>query len=345
MYALSATEAISPALNRTRDVLFRPFRWGNYLKFCAVAVLTEGIWTNLRSNNNVPAKAGSQGVPFHIDPGMIAGLIALGVLLLVFAVVLLYVVVRLRFALFHCLTHRTRELTPGWHLYRQQATRFFVLSLVVCFGFLAVAAVAFAPFIPGIMKVIHESQAAGRLDVADFLPLILQLVPVILLLCLAGVAVDVVMRDFMLPHMALENATAGEAWTATLERIAAEKGAFLLYAVLRVVLPCAAMIALAIVLIIPAIVLFVVPGIVFGLAHALQLHSSGAAWLIAVLLQVVTGLFMIALGVLMTVCFGGPVSLGIRNYALVFYGGRYALLGNLLSAPPAQTAPASALPA
>jgi hypothetical protein len=26
MYVLSATEAISPALNRTRDFLFRPFR-------------------------------------------------------------------------------------------------------------------------------------------------------------------------------------------------------------------------------------------------------------------------------------------------------------------------------
>jgi hypothetical protein len=348
MYVLSATEAISPALNRTRDMLFRPFRWGNYLKFCAVAVLTEGTWSSLHSGGNGPSKGGggSASMPFHIDPGMITGLIALGVLLLVFGIVLLYVIVRLRFALFHSLAHRTRELAPGWQMYQQQAMRFFTLSLVVAFGFLGVAAVAFAPFVPGILRVIHESQAAGRLDLADFLPLILQLVPVVLLLCLAGVAVDVVMRDFMLPHMALENATAGEAWTAALERMAAEKGSFLLYAILRVALPFAATIALTIVLIIPAIIVFGIPGVLFALVHALQVHSTGAAWLIAVLLEVVIGLFMFALGVMMAICFGGPISVAIRNYALMFYGGRYPLLGNLLTPPPPQTAPeAPPLPA
>lgn len=348
MYVLSSVEAISPALNRTRDLLFRPFRWGNYVKFCAVAVLTEGTWTSLRSHagGGTSPGAGSGSVPFRIDPGMIAGLIALAVLLLVFAVVLLYVIVRLRFTLFHCLVHRTRELAPAWHMYRQQALRFFLLSIVVAAGFLAVAAVALSPFVPGVLRVIRESQAAGRLDVADLLPLVLQLVPVIGLLCLGGMAIDVVMRDLMLPHMALENATAGEAWTAALERMADEKGAFLLYALLRVVLPIVAMIALTIVLIIPAIILFGIPGVLFALVHAVQVHATGAGWLLAVLLEVVIGIFMFALGTMMAICFGGPVSLAIRNYALVFYGGRYALLGNLLTPPPPQTAPqASPLPA
>ncbi|HEY3705126.1 MAG TPA: hypothetical protein VGL22_08695 [Terracidiphilus sp.] len=346
MYVLSATEAISPALNRTRDLLFRPFRWGNYLKFCAVAVLTEGTWSSLRSNSGGGSKGSHGSVPFHVDLGMIAGLATLAVLLLIFAVVLLYVVVRLRFALFNSLVQRTRELTSGWHMYREQAMRFFLLSIVVLIGFLAVAAVALAPFVPGILRLIHQSQTAGRLDIADFLPLILQLVPVLFLLCLAGVAVDVVMRDFMLPHMALENASAGEACAAALESISAEKGAFLLYTALRVILPFATTIALTVVLIVPAIILFGIPGVLFALVHALQVHSTGAAWLIAVLLEVVIGTFMVALGLMMAICFGGPVSLALRNYALLFYGGRYPLLGNLLSPPPPQTAPeASPLPA
>lgn len=345
MYVLSATEAISPALNRTRDLLFRPFRWGNYLKLCAVAVLTEGTWANMRSNGNVSPRGGGPHVPLNFDPGMIAGLIVLAALGLVFAIVLMYVMVRLRFALFHCLVHRTRELTPGWHLYRQQAMRFFLLSIAVCIGFLAVAAVALAPFVPGFIRVFRESQAAGHLVLGDFLPLILQLVPVLLVLCLAGVAIDVVMRDFMLPHMALENASAGEAWAAALDRFAEEKGAFVLYAILRVLLPFAAMIALTIVLILPAIILFVIPGVLFGLAHAAQLHATGAAWLIAVLMQVALGIVMFALGLLMAVVFGGPVSIAIRSYALYFYGGRYAALGNILS-PPIPVAPeAPPLPA
>ena len=112
-----------------------------------------------------------------------------------------------------------------------------------------------------------------------------------------------------------------------------------------IVLPCAAAIALTIVLIVPAIVLFGIPGVLFALVHAVQLHSAGAAWLVAVLIEIVIGVFMFVLGVLMAICFGGPISLAIRNYALVFYGGRYAVLGNLLTPPP-QTAPeAPPLPA
>src|SRR5581483_12373825 len=121
MYVLSATEAISPALNRTRDILFRPFRWGTYLKLCAVGVLTEGTWANMRSNGNISSRGAGPHVPLNFDPGMITGLILLAALAVVFAIVLMYVTVRLRFALFHCLVHRTKVLTPGWHLYRQQA--------------------------------------------------------------------------------------------------------------------------------------------------------------------------------------------------------------------------------
>jgi hypothetical protein len=346
MYVLSATEAISPALNRTRDFLFRPFRWGNYLKFCAVAVLTEGTWANLRGNGGgTPSPGtGSHGVPLNLDPGMIAALIACVILLVVLGIALMYVVVRLRFALFHSLMLRSRELAAGWHLYREQAMRFFVLSIVVAVGFLAVAAVALAPFVPGFVRVFRESRAAGHLIIGDFLPLILQLAPVIMLLMLAGVAVDVVMRDFMLPHMALENATAGEAWSAVLERVMEEKGTFFLYAVLRVMLPFAATIALTIVLIVPAILLFGIPGVLIALVHAAQVHATGAAWLVAVLIEVALGILMVAIGLLMAICFGGPVSVAIRNYALVFYGGRYELLGNLMA--PTQTAPvAPPLPA
>jgi hypothetical protein len=346
MYVLSATEAVSPALNRTRDFLFRPFRWGNYLKFCAVALLTEGTWANMRSNSGggPPQGTGSHGVSLNLDPGVIAALIACAILLVVLGIALLYVVVRLRFALFHSLVHRSRELAPGWRMYREQAMRFFLLSIVVAVGFLAVAAVALAPFVPGFVRVFRESQAGGHLVLGDFLPLILQLAPVIMVLMLAGVAVDVVLRDFMLPHMALENATAGDAWTSVLERVMEEKGSFFLYTVLRVMLPFAASIALTIVLIIPMILVLGIPGVLFALAHAAQVHSTGAAWLLAVLVQVALGIVMGALAALVAICFGGPVSLAIRNYALVFYAGRYPLLGNLLAPP--QTAPeAPPLPA
>src|SRR5487761_394266 len=108
MHALSAPDAISPAIARTRDFLFRPFRWGTYLKLGLVAMITEGF-TNSHSSSghgghptrNAPSVTSS----FYLSPGLIA-LIVVGVLVaIVVALVIFYLVTRLRFAYFHCLVH------------------------------------------------------------------------------------------------------------------------------------------------------------------------------------------------------------------------------------------------
>jgi hypothetical protein len=346
MQLLSAADALSPAMNRTRDFLFRPFEWGTFLKLSAVAVLTEGLFGNFNFSNHSTTTSHMDGrsVPFNIPPGTITALIAIGIVALALGVVLLYVIVRLRFAFFHCLIHRIRELTPGWRIYREQALRFFQLTIVVALGFIAVALVALAPFVSGFIKLFQESQTSHRLDLGGAIPLVLQLIPVMLLLGLAGVALDVVLRDFMLPHMALENASAGEAWSAVLDRIGDQKGAFVLYAILRLLLPFVAMIGIFIVLAIPMVILFGIPGVMMAGIQATLGHATGAAWLAGTLLQIVLGLFMVALGLFIAIVVGGPLSIAIRNYALLFYGGRYAALGNVLAPPPAMTAPAGLPP-
>src|SRR3569833_2185294 len=71
MRALSAAEAISPAINRTREFLFAPpFRWATFLKLCLVAVITEGLGTNLQSNaNKHHASSGGPGpIAYNFSP-------------------------------------------------------------------------------------------------------------------------------------------------------------------------------------------------------------------------------------------------------------------------------------
>ena len=46
------------------------------------------------------------------------------------------------------------------------------------------------------------------------------------------------------------------------------------------------------------------------------------------------GLLAFGLMLLASICLGGPVSTGIREYALIFYGGRYQALGEILYPPP-----------
>jgi hypothetical protein len=340
MQAISATDAITSAIGRTKDLLFRPFQWGSFLKLCAVAVFTEGLSGNF--NFNVPhhdrsAHIEAPPVPFHLSPAAIAGLVALFLSILIAAVLIYYVVVRLRFALFDCLIHQTRQIRPGWRLYRAQARRYFLLSMVVGIVFCAVSVAICLPFVFGALRLYHEYKSSGHFPIAGFLAIFLPLLPVILLVILAAVAVNVVLRDFMLPHIALENASASQAWAVVRARIAREKGAFLLYTVLRVFLPAAALVALLIALAIPCLILFGILVLVVSGLHGAFNHATGAAWVLGVCLKGLIGLAIAALGFLLIVSFGGPLSIAIRNYALVFYGGRYPALGDILFPPPALT--------
>jgi hypothetical protein len=343
MQFLTAAEAISPALNRTASLLFRPFRWGTYLKLCAVAVLTEGMTGNFQNRAGHEGHSMPGSVPHvmtSLPAGFIPMLVGFGLLALVVGVLLCYLVVRLRFALFECLVRQSRVIRPGWRRYREQAWRFFLFSIVVGFGFLAIAVAALAPFASHIIQLVRQSQAEGRVDFGEMLGVILQLAPVLLCLGLAGFLLDVVMRDFMLPHFALENASAGDAWGAVWDRIGHEKGAFVFYVVLRVLLPMVAMIGMFILLAIP---LFIVFGILGGFIALLHSSPAGAT-AIGIFFEVAAGLIAFVLGVLLAISFGGPLSIAIRNYALVFYGARYQALGDALYPPlaPPAVAPAPA---
>jgi hypothetical protein len=85
------------------------------------------------------------------------------------------------------------------------------------------------------------------------LALILPLIPIILLLVLAGVLADLILRDWMLPHFALDNATAGEAWARCGRASRPRRDSFFVYALLRVILPSIAMIGLFMVLLLPGL--------------------------------------------------------------------------------------------
>ena len=64
-----------------------------------------------------------------------------------------------------------------------------------------------------------------------------------------------ILRDCMLPHFALDDASAGEAWCQVWARIKAEKRQFFVYALLRVALPIIATVGLFMLLAIPGLIL------------------------------------------------------------------------------------------
>lgn len=336
MQPISAPDSVSVAIHRTKDFLFKPFSWGTYLKLGLVAIITEGIGSNFNSSrHNGPSTFHGPAInsPFDIPHLWIAAIVAAVFLAILISLVVFYLITRLRFAFFHCLIHNTREVGPGWRLYQSQAMRFFWLNVGVGFSFFVLLALVALPFVAGFLRFFHESQMGGPTDWGLILALVLPLIPIILLFALAGFVSDVVLRDWMMPHYALEDATAGEAWQQVWNQFKAEKQEFVVYLLLRMVLPLVAIIALAIVLIIPGLM---VGGA--GLAIGYALHSAfadatGAAALVGILLQAFFGVIAFGFLLLAGICLGGPLSTGLREFALTFYGSRYPALGNLLYPP------------
>ena len=115
MSPISAADSVSLAIQRTRDFLFRPFRWGTYLKLGLVAIITEGIGSNSGSSKHGGPSAGHGPMiysPFDIPPVWIAAIVAAVLLAILISIVVFYLITRLRFAFFHCLIHNTKRDSP-----------------------------------------------------------------------------------------------------------------------------------------------------------------------------------------------------------------------------------------
>ena len=335
MPILSAADAISPAIYRTRQFLFAPpFRWSTFLKLCLVAAITEGLGSNLRSSGN-NSHSGSNFNPgttsfLHLSPGMVAACIAAIALAIVVTLFIVYLVTRLRFAYFHCLTHNVREIRPGWELYREQAWRFFLMNIGVGVCFLFAVVLLALPFVAGFWRFFQGMHNEGGPNWGLLISLVLPLIPLVVLLILAGLLTDIVLRDWMLPHYALEGATAGQAWHEVWTRIKSEKKQFFVYSILRVIAPIVALVALAILFFIPALVSLGAVGAAEYAIHSAFATSTGPANAAGIALEVFIGFLAFAFAVIVGISLGGPLSTGLREYALLFYGGRYQALENAL---------------
>ncbi len=336
MIIFSASQAVAPAVERTKNYLFRPFKWGTYLKLCVVACITEGFSAHFNHSWNQHSSSGSRAFTgFHPSNEIIALIVVAILVCIAVGIFLFYLITRLRFAFFHCLAHQTKKIRPVWGLYRAQALRFFKLSLIVGLISLVVVALAALPFVFGFINLFRNAGPGGKFDVAGFILLILPLLAVVLLLVLIFCAVDLILRDFMLPHIALENASVRAAWQSVCARIGAEKGSFLFYAFLRLVLPALAKLALFIILAIPMLIVFGILALCAIGIHALLAKVTGAVAFFLISLEVIGGLIVFCLVLLVAFSLGGPIATWTRNYALLFYGGRYQALGDILFPPPA----------
>jgi hypothetical protein len=351
----SAVDAIAPAFRRTRSILAAPFRLGFFIKICLIAALTEsGFFSAVFSypvqGANAMAHAGTHALPGTAPSSFLAdGLGAVGALgvavllaFLVLAVVglavwclVIYLFCRLRFTVLDLAIYREGSIRRAWRKYARQAWRYFGLTILVVLVFLLIMAAVIGPFIPAFVRV-ARSMDPTHPDPFAMLGLMLPLVGAILLLSLIGLVVDAIIRDFLLPQMAVEDASIEAALHRFFGLLRHDFGQMVLYLFMRILLTFALSASLGIILVIPVAMLALV-----AVALGVPLYHSlwmGGAPIFFVLYAAAAGSVVLLLYFLAITVVFGVTSIFKLCYAVLFFGSRYAELGSLLN-PAAQEEP------
>lgn len=349
MRPLSSSEALAPAFHRTWQLLCRPFRWTSYLRLTATAAITSCFFINFRYT--LP---GASAVELPSIPTAFRQASGFGILSVIAALFLVdlfilycYFMARLRFALFDSLVHARSALAPGFNLYEHQAVRFFRAKVLVWLSIagLTVAIIAVVAIV--VLSVTTLRTPEGTYDAGVFLVLFFPAVGFAAFVLILSILMQIVVNDFILPHMALENASLREAWRSVRKAIRADKESFFSYFLLRIVIlivvgPILAVLAFA--LLWP--IFWVLGASATGYAALLDDAPGFLAGLQVTSIILFSSLAAVV-GAAGSAFLGGPLMVLLRAHALYFYGSRYKSLGDALypmQSP--QTVPAAAaLPA
>lgn len=342
MRPLSASEAIGPALQRTRDFLARPFRWRTFFKLAAVAFFAEmgGNFNSNFSNLSNRSGNGTHGVPPAFLAFLIAFAVIIGLVSLVIGLILLYVGSRLQLVLVELVATRQSWVAPVWRRVSSTTWRWIGLKLLF---FLCILLVTLPLTIPVILYFVHHAHDSGSFFSGLHIAQMILFIAGAILVLLAISAIYLLVRDLALPFLALEDRSISDALGRLRAIVEAEPGQVALYVLLRILLGFVfgfvAELAVFLILLISLI-----PPAIVGLVLWLALHKAGPAGYVALIgLAVLGGLIFFCWAIFVGVCFVGSVLTFGQAYALYFLGGRYPLLGDLLdrSTPP----PAYAYPA
>jgi len=337
MHPLSAIDAISPAWNHTRRLLWHPRNWRLMLKIGAVAVFAQlgGANFNSGSFNNGFGNGthNSTGFPHPaVLAALVGAIVFIAIFALLFSLALFYLGSRLQFVLFEVVLRSDTTVAPIWRRYGAATWRWIGLKLLF---FIACFAVC-APFlIPVIIAFVHNVAASthnGSIDnPAAFIGTMLGFIGTIILIAIFVAVLYSLLHDFGLPSMALESTTMGETVRRVWNMFRAEPLQVLLYLVMRFVLGFCGSLCSNILLFIGIMISCIPFGIVAVLDYFVLKGAGTGGHIAMIMVWVVLGVLFVALIIIGAIILTGYVYTFIQAYALYFLGGRYPLLGQYLA--------------
>ncbi|OQY07568.1 MAG: hypothetical protein B6I25_01525 [Planctomycetales bacterium 4572_13] len=235
---ISVIEPIGAAIEKTKQVLFRPFDIAKWfaIGFCAwLAALGSGGNLNFNFGNwgsreqypdfqqgiHNAKEAVLENLPMVIRIGTLAILIIV-VLLLVF----MWIRSRGQFMFFNCVAQNKGEVVAPWKQYAQQANSLFLFRLALGLAGFVVSILFIVPLVVIGISFLNTGLAGFALAnvVWGFL-----LVFCIIMVVMTLSGIKLLTDDFVVPIMSLRRCTVTEGWKEFWSLLMANKGPFTLY--------------------------------------------------------------------------------------------------------------------
>ncbi len=243
--ALSVTDPIERAIDRTKAILFHPFQAGKWfsLGFCAFLAQLGSSCGNLSNSYRGPGGNANLDEDFQaiLDPvkdWLLAHLVlvAVGVvLLLLVGLALAWLQARGQFMFLDGVVHNRGEIAAPWKEYAREANGLFLFNLafgvLLLLGLALIAGLGIALALPDIRAEEFSQRALLALLVG---------VPLLLLLLLAAAVTGVVLNDFVVPTLYSRRQGVLAAWgTVRREVLAGRVGTVVLYFLMKIVIAIA----------------------------------------------------------------------------------------------------------
>lgn len=349
---ISAVDCVQPAIQHTREQLFKPFRWGQWSRLALAGILAAEFRSGGCNFNPSPLlqhpnrKNGTEFLPPgfpHIDSSHLAQILALvGVALLLVAVlllVLIYISSVFRFILFDSVLRRECAIGEGWRRWHRAGRRFFLWQLV--FQLVAMVLLLIAVGIPALLVVGSGALTNPEQHMGRYIGALVLFVFLILVFVLIAGTVQTLAKDFLVPIMALESVDFADGWSRLLALIRHEPGRYVVYLLMKFVLSIAAAILFGILAILPALMV-VVPAVLAFFAG----KAAGLGWTVTTIsLAVILGTILLLILIYLIALVSVPATVFFPAYSIYFFASRYPNLEALLHpAPPSAPPEAAPLP-
>jgi hypothetical protein len=352
---LSATDAVSPAIEHAKKQLFQPFRLWQWTRLAFVGLLTaeasSGGGCNAPSSFPGPGTGGSGGAPdmgpfhkvldiWHAHPMLIVGAITAAIVVcLVLWVLLIYVFSRMQFVLFDSIIARQCRIREYWRRRRQPGWHYFLWNL----AFAVLSMVAMVILI-GIPVALLWGGGLLRSPREHILALVLAGILVFFVLMAYTICVAVIRvltKDFVVAYMVVEGVSTFEGWRRFWPRMKAELGSYAGYIGMKIVLAIAAGIIFGIITLIVFLVIGI-PLVIAGVAIGAAAAAAGLTWnAVTITLVVIVAVIGLVIVFYLAALINVPGVVFFPAYGIHFLASRYPGLDALLHpAPP----PAPAIP-